>query len=87
MVNFQVLKIIRPFRPSLLISELHLNIPIPLTLPFLGTALYAQMPAAYNVPQFDFKVSNDIPHFLAYLFRILIFLVQKWDFFKLFQRN
>jgi hypothetical protein len=53
----------RPSRPSLMLNDIHLNIPVPLTLPFLGTALYAQMPAAYHVPQFEIILKDEATHY------------------------
>jgi hypothetical protein len=50
----------------MMLNDVHMNIPVPMTLPFLGTALYAQMPAAYNVPQFEIILKNDATqYFLA----------------------
>ena len=53
----------RPSRPSLMLNDIHLNIPVPLTLPFLGTALYAQMPAASHVPQFEIIIKDEATHY------------------------
>lgn len=53
----------RPSRPSLILNDINMNIPVPLTLPFLGTVLYAQMPAAYNVPQFEIILKNEASHY------------------------
>ena len=47
----------------MMLNDVHMNIPVPMTLPFLGTALYAQMPAAYNVPQFEIILKNEASHY------------------------